>query len=224
MKIGRMATLTGGKRIMGRKLITLGIMLGVLGTGVHAGAVVLTFDDVFDSGYGSLVPVGYGGLNWSNMYVLNSTDCALSYGNNGFASGTYSGTNVAFNGFGTSAQVTGDSFDFNGVYLTGAWNDGLSIEVRGWRTRTVAFDRTVTVNTDAPTWFVFNYEGIDGLTFTSWGGSTCGYDGEGPQFAMDNFTYNESTNNPVPEPGTMVLLGSGLLVLVGAVRWRSKKG
>ena len=46
-------------------------------------------------------------------------------------------------------------------------------------------------------------------------------DSEADRFALDNLTYNSVAGNPVPEPGTLLLFGTGLASLVG---WRMRKG
>ena len=142
-----------------------------------ATAVVLTFDELNVVNGSSPVPNGYGGLNWSNMYCENTS---LIPSDSGYQHGTVSGTNVAYNGSGTSASVSDGTFTFNGAYLTGAFNDGLSITVTGLLSGNPIYSQTVVVNTIAPTFFNFNYTGIDMLTFNSFGGTEHGYGGGHP--------------------------------------------
>ncbi len=188
-------------------VMMVAVALLVFGTAAGAKATVLTFDDISTSSSGIPILDGYGGLNWANMWVLDSSSRV-----DGYKNGTVSLDNVAFNGFGDMATVTSvSSFDFSGAYLTGAWTNGLSIDVFGYSGAILLYSQTVVVDTLAPTWFGFNYLGIDKLTFNSYGGSG------GTQFAMDNFIFNGAA--PVPEPSTMILLGAGL---VGLVVFRKK--
>jgi hypothetical protein len=194
-------------------VLGLGIMLSTIGT---VGATVLTFDDLA----GSIVPVpdGYGGLDWSNFYYLDTA----SYTASGYTNGMVSSDNVAFNAWGASAGASGSVFDFNGAYLTAAWNNGLNILIEGYNGSTLLYSQTVTVSTYSPTWFQLDYLGITDLTFTSWGGTNAGYSGNGTHFAMDDFTFNESTESTVPEPSTLLLLGAGMAGSGIIIRRRGK--
>src|SRR5690348_12385996 len=90
---------------------------------VESRASILTFDNIGPSPSGNPIPNGYGGFTWSNMYYLNGT----TFGPSGYQNGRVSGDFVAYNGFGTTAQVADGVFTFNGAYFTGAWNNGLHI-------------------------------------------------------------------------------------------------
>jgi VCBS repeat-containing protein len=156
-------------------------------------ATTLTFDNLPSTGEGP-VPNGYGGLDWSNFYYLDSsTDVPTS----GYSHGTVSAPNVAYNAYGETASVSGTTFNFIGADLTGAWNNGLSITVDGYDHNVLVDQETVVVNTNTPTWFEFNFNGITDLVFSSSGGVSAGYDGNGTQFAMDDFTYSALTNPDV---------------------------
>lgn len=188
------------------------LAVGTLFCGESLMATVLTFDDVTLALDGP-IPNGYGGLNWTNMYVLNSTNPALA--GSGYDNGTVSGEYVAFNWFANIATASNGIFDFNGAYLTGAWRDGLSITVTGFFGAAELYTQTVVVDHDAPTWFGFNYLGIDRVEFESFGGvEVPGLGGEGAHFAMDNFTINEVVDDrptSVPDGGsTLVLLGGAI--------------
>jgi hypothetical protein len=154
---------------------------------------ILTFDDLSYLGVEGPIPNGYGGLDWSNFYYLNSH---LVVPVSGYTHGTLSGADVAFNAFGAPASVSGN-FNFVGAYLTGAWNNGLSIVVDGYNQGVLVDHETVVVNTDVPKWFEFDYTGITKLVFSSSGGTPAGYSGAGPHFVMDNFvesTFDASAN------------------------------
>jgi len=215
----------------------------VLGLSSVALATVLTFDDLPHILFTPApipgepiapVPDGYGGFNWGSlpnqMYYFDWTeyqkyvDDPAIYGpgvvtQSGYKNGTVSTPNVAFNVGGNDVSITDGVFTFNGAYITAAWNNGLNIDIKGYNSGTELFSRTIVVDTLSPTWFNFNWSGIDKIFFHAYGGTDAGYWPEwgGPWFAMDNFTYNEST--AVPEPGTLILLGISTMSLVGLKRW-----
>ena len=142
------------------------------------------------------------------MYYINQSYHAGS----GYDTGTVSAPFAAFNAFADPAVVSDGVFDFAGAYLTAAWNNGLNIRVQGYLGTTEIYAQTVTVDTTGPTWFDFNYYGIDSLRFSSSGGTNAGLGGAGEHFAMDNFTV-------VPVPGAALL---GILGL-GAVGVKLRK-
>lgn len=169
----------------------------------QAQAGVIGFDDLPESKIA--INNGYAGLNWHNFYYLNTS--TYEYNPSGYANGTVSGSNVAYNAFANPAAVSIDSgaFNFNSVYLTGAWNDDLDILVEGFLDGELKYSREVTVDTKNPEEFQFNFFGIDFLRFTSLNsGTPAGYQGRGSHFVMDNFNYN--TTKSVPEP--LTILGS----------------
>jgi hypothetical protein len=186
------------------KTATIAVFVGVAVAIVHtkqAQAGTITFDDLPESQ--NTISNGYAGLNWENFYYLNTTSFIPS----GYVNGTVSPQNVAYNGFGepTAISTVDDSFDFNSTYLTSAWNDNLTVVVEGFVGGELGekkYSQTVVLNTQTPTLFTFNFDGIDYLKFTSSGGNNAGYNGNGTHFAMDNFTFNKKTK-PVPEPITI---------------------
>lgn len=171
----------------------------------------------FDTGLSNENPISspYEGLDWDNFYALNG---ATYSGNpSGYQNGMVSEPFVAYNAnAGPAAFSSASPFDFNSVYLTGAWNDDLHIRVQGYLGATLLYDNTVVVNAAAPTLFNFNYLDIDRVLFTSSDGINHGYNGSGEHFVMDDLTINAA----VPEPASFLLLAAGLAALLVCARRR----
>jgi hypothetical protein len=186
----------GGKNVKTKIMTMFTIAVVSMVTVTHAD--VLTFDDIITVVNAEFIPNGYGGLNWDNMAVAHKDVIT----NSGYNNGTVSGNYIALNSAGTAASVSDGTFSFNGAYLTAAWNTGLNINLKGYNSGGLVYDQTVVVDTDAPTWFGFNFNNIDNLVFESSGGVAAGFsEGSGTQFVMDDFTY------VIPEPASLSLIG-----------------
>ncbi|MEW6220650.1 MAG: PEP-CTERM sorting domain-containing protein [Thermodesulfobacteriota bacterium] len=201
-----------------KKILAAGLAVGMMLAGMAslANATVLDFEDPQTDTYYEIMN-GYGGLNWTNMYVI---DGAAMHPGTGYANGIVSGSQVAFNGWGALAvtSATGTDFDFNGAYLTGVWMDQVPVTVEGRDNGAVVYSSTVTASFFGPTYFGFDYRSIDELRFTTALGVDVGL-GDGYQFAMDDFTFHCT---PTPVPASLLLLGSGLAGLAG-FRLNSRK-
>lgn len=173
------------------------ILFSVFVGGVDA--EVLTVDDV--TAENNAVVYEYGGFIWNKINVIHKNFFKDNFGiNSGYENGVVSGGYVAVNKAAETATVIKDDepFDFNGVFLAAAWNNALNINVVGKLNGVEKYNRTVTVDVDFPTWFDFNFLGIDELVFSSSGGTNAGFGWRGEHFVMDNFTFNESAQTPEP--------------------------
>lgn len=165
-------------------------LIAILSVAVNA--EVLNFDDVTTGDF-AILPAGYGGFTWDAVGAVHES----VYPDSGYNAGVVSGEYVGFNVLGETATVTGPVFDFNGVYLTAAWREGLNIRVSGYFEGALLYETTVVVDLYEPTWFDFNYAGVDELVFESFGGTdVLPSPYIGPHFAMDDFTFNEIIEPP----------------------------
>ena len=197
-------------------------------------ATVLTFDDLTDiiptNEQAPIDDIGiYGGLHWNNMLYTDPDEFNFhldNIGNSGYENGLVSHDHVAFNSGGNQATIFGDVIDFEGCYLTGAWRDGLNINVQGFKAGALLYEETVVADSTSATWFEFNFLGIDTLVLSSFGGIAHGYTAgdsggsivlDGTMFVMDDFTF-ETT--PVPEPASIIMVCLGL---TGPFFLRSRK-
>ena len=191
------------------KIISTAVLFYALTTGV-APAAFTTFDDLPTAGIGgSIIPNGYAGLTWSNMFYVNSFNNNFGSGS-GYSRGVVSSPNVSFMGddsIGRFVLVSGPKFDFNSAYLTAAWRNGLNIRVRGFTgglNGTLRYDTTVIANQSGPTLFNFNYLGIDTLRFDTSGGTPGPLGDGGRHFAMDNMNFR-FVGEPTAQDLTLVV-------------------
>jgi hypothetical protein len=173
-------------------------------------ARVVTFDDLTGPRLDFIVPQGYQGLSWTNFSCLNSVVESNLFGLDGYVLGMVSASNVAFNGSGYPAEIDspGTNFNFLSAYLTGAWNNNLNIEVRGYRDTNLVYDVTKVVSATSPTLFTFDYLDIDRLYFNSYGGEPAFGGSSRLNFVVDNFEFEF-----VPEPSSLLLTALGLVPL-----------
>jgi len=196
---------------------------------MHAG--IINFDDI-DASLGDIPLDGlspYQGLTWANFSAYTSVP-----GFPGFNNGIVSSPNAAYtagDAFGspiisTITRATG--FDFTSAYLGSGWYDGLSVTLNGLTNGVQDFTQTVTVNTEAPQLFTFDFTGITELDiFSTVTTSTTDPYGCGPsgcsQVTLDDLNVTLLNNPPpstVPEPGTLSLLCLALFALVASPRLR----
>ncbi|MEW6267231.1 MAG: VPLPA-CTERM sorting domain-containing protein [Thermodesulfobacteriota bacterium] len=195
-----------------RKILVLGLaLLMTLGLAGFAGAAVIDFDDLVSE---NQVPSNYQGFNWSeSWYVYDDTSYMYYYGN---TYGSTSGENAVFNGGGVMVStVSGNTFNFLGAYFTGwasynqsVWHTSESITVEGYYQGSLVGTASMNLSASQYDWLNAGLMGVDQLIFYS--------SGDSKWFLMDDFTYN--TGAPVPIPGAVWLLGSGLVGLVGLRR------
>jgi len=181
-------------------------------------ATTITFDDLSDNGLGTAIVNGYQGLNWTNWFVLNTPLFTAQVGPNGAAAGTVSPPNIAFNGFGDLAIFSNNVFTLNSADFTAFWRDNLQVTVvgklNGITTNTIIFG----VSATAPTLEIFNWAGINEVDVSTAGGiHHAPYTGEGTEVVMDNLVITTPVI-PTPEPSTLLIVGTGLVVLCLARR------
>lgn len=179
----------------------------------QAQATTLTFNDITTNPNGT-VPNGYGGLDWNNAGLQS------------LGGGEY----VAYNPSGGDPMVVVSAiqdFVFYGADFWSAFLNGLRVTAIGLQDGAPIFNESFLAETGIGNQLAFSPSvtaPIDTLMLmTSYNGNP----GWFPlTFAMDNFNFTwsgqNSPNAPVPEPTTMVLFASGLMLL-SANRIRRQK-
>lgn len=188
------------------------VVLGGFASGVSA--ATLDFESLGTPSVSKPINDGYGDLNWDNFSVVTGSRFPQFPGN-GYTNGASSGQYVGFNNFAEPASFSsGSTFDFISASLTAAFNDGLELDVVGYLNGAQIYTRSITLTTEMYATILFNWTGIDMVTFNSHGG-TPKFSVSGEQFAIDDLTVVKT-----PIPAALPLLATGLLGLGYAARRR----
>ncbi len=177
-----------------------------------ASALVVDFEDLYSGvEVADNIPGHYNGLNWGSAAWYVTKDRMPG---TGYQAGTIDNVSM-FSTFGLDAWVGGISDDFLGAYLTAGSGES-DVTVEGTKDGSLLFSSDVTVFSDRPTWFDFNFSGVDTIFFKP-----------GTELVViDNLTFGsaESTEaSPVPEPSTIVLMGVGFVGLALGCRRKMQK-
>ena len=192
-------------------------------TATSAMAQTLTFEGIPSSNNGIAIPNGYGGFVWSNFFALDMTSPhpVLGSGNRCVVSGI----NCISNGLGQVASLKGATpFTFNSAYMV-AWFNGASgngvpfnLTITGLLGATQMFQTTLSLGGTTASLYNFNWANIDELTFDS---RTPNPGASANWLLIDNATFNHTST--VPEPGSIVLMGTGFVGLLAAARLRGRR-
>lgn len=190
-----------------KKMLALIMCLSLLGIAGSAAAYapVFTFEDL-DPGPGvetdGVIPAGYHGFTWNaDSYWITKyfeSDTGYEYGTFGHVS--------LYTAYARPVSFSSSTpFDFNSAYITTAWVNSETVTVEGWLAGSKIHTSIITTHNDQAYWFSFNWTGVDMVRIIP-ANNNMGH------IAIDNIN-----GGAVPLPGTVALLGSGLLSLLG---WR----
>ncbi|MEW6267228.1 MAG: VPLPA-CTERM sorting domain-containing protein [Thermodesulfobacteriota bacterium] len=178
-----------------RKILVLGMaLLMTLGLAGFAGATVIDFEDLVGSGQ---LPSGYAGLTWDpnwQYYDWSQPPYNPSSGNVRIYTHNYGG----WIDFGQDVSFQGSwvaSSDSAGEMFWEGYNDGVKVA------------ESAHLYGGVQTWLNVNWASVDYVKFVC---TSFDY------FILDDIQYNGGA--PVPIPGAVWLLGSGLVGLIGLRR------
>ena len=189
---------------------------------VPSAAVTITFDDIANTVATPVSPpnVLYNGYLWSNFYVFDSAYfVSLPIGGpTGYGAGTISPNSVAYNFGGPATVHSTQDFYVNSGYFTGAWRDGLTVNIDGFNNGQLVFSQSLIVSSTTPSFVNFAHIAVDSVEFTSSGGihNPLYRTGDGDNFALDNLTLST-----VPEPASWAFMLAGFTLVGGALRRRA---
>ena len=153
---------------------------------------------------------------------LNDAAKLAANANAGYTLGATSGVNEIFNLSGQDAALSkagGGLFDFNAANMTSAWLGDHQVKVTGWLNGIAVNEKIVTLQVTGSQHAVFDFMGIDKVTFSSVAGNKIALNqfNDGRQFILDDVMLNVAA---VPEPSTYAMMFAGLGVIGLMVRRR----
>jgi len=149
----------------------------------------------------SAVPGGYGGLTWTNAWILN----ALTYSQqqSGYRTVLTSGSHVGYDGGGSGAGFANANadFDFSSANLAAAWNNNLIVTVNAYDDGVLVGTATLQMDPNVKSFvnfvnrsfngpdsgvFTGRFTSIDAITIDGAGGTNAGLGGSGTHVAMED--------------------------------------
>ena len=165
--------------------------------------VLLSFDDITEE-LTAPVPDSYGGLNWTDAFVIDKDSWPDSGYNKGNVSPPYSAW--SYLPVTIEAPENSENFTFQG-YFASAWDESLNISVTGLDDGDQKYKNTINVNNQEAKLFEFDTP-IDTVKIESLGN----------QFVLDDFSYEFLSK----EPGS--ISGYKWEDLNGNSKWDEKDG
>lgn len=179
-----------------------------------AKADLVTFEDLPNppSNFADM-PRNYHGFDWG--FAAANIGYYANIGNNGNSRGGIGKYDIVTStaGVGSITPHEGGTFSLTSFYLTSGWNDNMKVSVIGYAGTNEIYKENFVVSTYKSTLETLNWTGLTRVRFQGSGGTDNGGSySPNTVVVLDNVTLDldDPVAVPVPEPGSLALLGIGM--------------